>query len=116
MNAIHFNLQIKTNLTSKKTMNYFPNKLFTMIVITISLTSCGNLSNEVDNKLNELKNKTESLDSVINKEVNKVLMLDSLINREGEKVKKLDSLINKNSSKLDSISNEKFKLYEKIIK
>jgi len=50
-----------------KTMNYFPNKLFLTIVITFSLNACGNLSNEVENKLNELKKKTESLDSIINK-------------------------------------------------
>ncbi len=104
--------EIKTN----KSMKYFPNKLFLTIIATFSLTACGNLSNEVENKLNELKSKTESLDSIINKEVNKVLTLDSLINGESDKVKKLDSLINKNSSKLDSISNKKIKLYEKIIK
>ena len=95
--------------------NYF---LYILAAVLASafLASCGNLGNEVENKLNELKNKTESLDSMINKEVDKVLTLDSLINGESEKVKKLDSLINKNSSKLDSISNEKIKLFEKIIK
>jgi len=81
-------------------MNYFPNKLFLTIVITFSLTACGDLSNEVENKLNELKNKTESLDSNINKEV--------------DKVKKLDTLINKSSSQLDSISKIGSNLLEKI--
>jgi len=95
--------------------NYFLSILAAVLAATF-LASCGNLGNEVENKLNELKNKTESLDSMINKEVDKVLTLDSLINGESEKVKKLDSLINKNSSKLDSISNEKIKLFEKIIK
>lgn len=45
----------------QETMNYFPNKLLLTIVITFSLTACGNLSNEVENKLNELQNKTESV-------------------------------------------------------
>ena len=81
-------------------MNYFPNKLFLTIVITFSLTACGDLSNEVENKLNELKNKTESLDSNINKEV--------------DKVKKLDTSINKSSSQLDSISKIGSNLLEKI--
>ncbi len=97
-------------------MKYFLNKLILTILATFSLTSCGNLSKEVENKLNDLKRKTESLDSIINKEVDKVLTLDSLINSESDKFKKLDSLININSSKLDSISNEKIKLYERIIK
>ncbi|MBK7696773.1 MAG: hypothetical protein IPI30_21365 [Saprospiraceae bacterium] len=76
-------------------MKYFPNKLILTILATFSLTSCGNLSKEVENKLNDLKRKTESLDSIINKEVDKVLTLDSLINSESDKFKKLDSLINK---------------------
>ena len=87
--------------------------IFTMLAMFL-LASCGNLSNEVENKLNELKNKTESLDSLINKEVDKVLTLDSLINEEKEKVKKLDTLINKSSSQLDSISKRGSKLLEKI--
>ncbi len=97
-------------------MKCFQNNLFLTILVTFSLTGCGNLSNEVEKKINELKNKTGSLDSLINKEVDKVLSLDSLINGESDKVKKLDSLINKTSSKLDSIANEKIKLYERIIK
>ena len=46
-------------------MKYFLNKLFLTILTTLSLTACGNISNEVENKLNELENKTESLDSTI---------------------------------------------------
>lgn len=88
--------------------------IFTMLAMFL-LASCGNLSNEVENKLNELKNKTESLDSLINKEVDKVLTLDSLINKESDKIKKLDTLINKSSSQLDSISKRGSKLLEKII-
>jgi septal ring factor EnvC (AmiA/AmiB activator) len=95
-------------------MKYFPNKLLLTVLATFSLAACGNLSNEVENKLNELKSKTESLDSIINKEVDKVSTLDSLINKESEKVKKLDTLINKSSSQLDSISKRGSKLLEKI--
>jgi hypothetical protein len=95
-------------------MHYFLNKHFLAIVITFSLTACGNLSKEVENKLNELKSKTEILDSIINKEVDKVLTLDSLISKESEMVKKLDTLINKSSSQLDSISKRGSKFLEKI--
>lgn len=97
-------------------MNHFTNKYFPAIIAFVSLSSCGNLSNEVENKLNELKDKTESLDSLINKEVDKVLTLDSLINKESEKIKKLDTLIHKSSSQLDSISKKGSGLIEKITK
>lgn len=95
-------------------MKYLPNKLFVTVATMFFLTACGDISNKVDNKLNELQNKTESLDSLINKEVYKVLTLDSLINIESDKVKKLDTLINKSSSQLDSISKRGSKLLEKI--
>lgn len=98
-------------------MKNFLRNYFLPILVAVSFTACSNdLTNEVKNKLDELKNKTESLDSLINKEVDKVLTLDSLINFESGKVKKLDSLIDKTSSKFDSIANEKFKLIEKIMK
>jgi predicted site-specific integrase-resolvase len=89
------------------------NIIFTMAAIFL-LASCGNLSNEVENRLNKLKNKTESLDSLINKEVDKVLTIDSILNKEREKVKKLDTLINKSSFQLDSISKKGSRLLEKI--
>lgn len=89
--------------------------VFILILAVFILTACGNMSEKVEKKLNELQDKTESLDSLINKKVDKVLTLDSLINFESDKVKKLDSLFNKTSSKLDSISNEKIKHIEKII-
>ena len=91
-------------------------KVSVLTLAVFILSSCGDISEKAKKKLNELQKKTESLDSLINKEVDKVLSLDSLINFESDKVKKLDSLINKTSSKLDSISNEKIKLFEKIIK
>lgn len=89
------------------------NKIFPTLIITFSFISCNNLSNEVENKLNDLNRKTDSLDSIINKEVDKVLTLDSLINKESEKVKKLDTLINKSSSQLDSILKKGSKLLER---
>ncbi len=79
-------------------------KTYVLILITaVFFGACGSVSSEVENKLNELKSKTDSLDSLINKEVDKVLTLDSLVNQESEKVKKLDTLINKTTSQLDSI-------------
>ncbi len=96
-------------------MNNFPIMILLIIVVTFSFTACGNLSNDVENRLNTLKNKTKSLDSIINKEVDKVSTLDSLINKESEKVKKLDTLINKTSYQLDSISKKGSKLLEKFI-
>jgi len=86
-----------------------------LLLVFISLASCGDLKREVENNLNDLKKKAESLDSLVNKEVDKVLALDSLINLESDKVKKLDSLINKSSSRLDSISNEKIESLEKLL-
>ena len=91
-------------------------KVPVFILTVYILTACGNAGKNIEEKLNELQDKTESLDSLLNKEVDKVLTLDSLINLESEKVQKLDSLVNKTSSKLDSISNEKIKRFEKIIK
>jgi hypothetical protein len=86
--------------------------IFQLSVVTF-LTSCGNVGSEVENKLNDLKKKTESLDSLVNKEVDKVLTLDSLIIEESNKVKKLDTLINKTTSKLDSLAGKGSKLNKK---
>jgi copper homeostasis protein CutC len=95
-------------------MKNFQTNIIFKISAMLLLASCGNLSTEVDNKLNELKNKTESLDSLVNNEVDKVLTLDSLINKESEKIKKLDSLIDKSTSKLDSIAKRGSNILEKI--
>lgn len=96
-------------------MRFLPIKSFLTIVTFLFLSSCGNVSDEVENKLNALIDKTETLDSIINKEVDKVLVLDYLIHDENEKVKKLDSLIQKSASKLDSISNESINRYERLL-
>jgi hypothetical protein len=85
-------------------MKQSTNKLFTGILLTLLMSSCSNLSTEVETKLLELKSKTESLDSMINKEADKVLQLDSLVNLESDKVKKLDTLIHQSASQLDSIT------------
>jgi len=95
-------------------MTYIHKNIFFTILAMFLFSSCGNISNEVENKLNELKSMTESLDSLINKEVDKVITLDSLIDKESEKVKKLDTLIHKSSSQLDSIFKKGSKLIEKI--
>lgn len=86
---------------------------FLPVITVFALTACGDLSREVEEKLNELNTKTESLDSLVNQEFEKVLTLDSLINSESEKVKKLDSLIDKSASRIDSISNRGSKILEK---
>ncbi len=89
----------------------------TLLLISVAglLISCGDVSNRIEEKLNELNNKAEQLDSLVNKEVDKVLALDSLINMESKKVKELDSLVRKSSSKIDSIADEKIKTFKKLM-
>ena len=83
-------------------------KISAVIIVSVGLfSSCSDISKKVEDKINELNNKTEKLDSLVNSEFDKVISLDSLINKESDKVKKLDSLINKSSSKIDSIANDK---------
>ena len=94
----------------KTTKNYW-----LLLLSIVLLSSCSFINDEAERRLNELKDKTESLDSLINKEVDKILALDSLINTETDKVKKLDSIINESTSKLDSISNEKVRVFKKIL-
>ena len=92
-------------------------KLFKESVVLLFIiglfTSCGDVTQKVEDKINELNNKTEQLDSIVNKELNKVKSLDSIISKEGEKVKKLDSLIIKSTSKIDSIAKDKLNLLNK---
>jgi hypothetical protein len=86
-------------------------KLWLIIIASASLlTSCGNLSTDVENKLNELKSKSESLDSMLTKEVNKVYALDTLINTEHVKVKQLDSIIQSKTKLLQQLT-QKAKFY-----
>ncbi len=76
-----------------------------LILIAGLITSCGNISKQVDEKLNQISTKVEHLDSIVNREVDKVKDLDTLINLESDKIKKLDTLINETSTKIDSITN-----------
>ena len=89
--------------------NKMKNLLKTILLITVMglLISCSDMSKNIEEKLNELSNKTDHLDSLVNKEFDKVKSLDSLINFESDKVKAIDSLVNKSSSRLDSIAKEK---------
>jgi len=92
-----------------------PMNILHLILMVGLLTSCGDMSKTVEEKLNELNNKAQHLDSLVNKEIDKVLVLDSLINMEGKKVKELDSIVRKSSSKIDSIANEKIKTLKKLM-
>lgn len=86
------------------------------IIIGIGLlTSCGDMTKKLDDKLNELSTKAEQLDSLVNREVDRVLTLDTLINFENDKVKRLDSLINKTSSRIDSLASGEIELLRKIV-
>jgi hypothetical protein len=93
--------------------NHFYNS-FVLITFTGVLISCGDISKQAEEKINQLNAKTEKLDSLVNKELKKVNSLDSIINKEGARVKKLDSLITKSTSKIDSIANSKMNLLKKI--
>jgi hypothetical protein len=50
-------------------MKTFSIRLYLPIVALALFTSCDSASTQVENKLNELLNKTEALDSLINHEV-----------------------------------------------
>ena len=88
-------------------------KIF-FITFTAVLVSCGDISKQAEEKINQLNAKTAKLDSLVNKELKKVNALDSIINKEGAKVKKLDSIITKSTSKMDSIAKSKMDLLKKI--
>lgn len=99
-----------------KTMNHPRNYFFVSVFGLLILSSCGNVSREVETKINELENRTKALDSFINKEAEKVLTLDSLLNKEQDKIKKLDTLIDKSSSRFDSIKKRTGNLLENTLK
>lgn len=85
-----------------------------LLAVIVIATSCGDLNQKVEDKLNLLNNKADKLDSIVNNELKKVNTLDSLIEKEGSKVKRLDSLIDKSTSKIDSITNAKKNTLEKL--
>jgi hypothetical protein len=107
---------MKENSNYKESIKVLNKKINLTLLTAIHLTSCGNISKEVQNKINELNNKTETLDSILNKEIGKVLTLDSLVDKEREKVKILDTLISRTSSKLDSITKKGGQFLEKVTK
>lgn len=67
--------------------------------------SCGDVSRKVNEKIEELTQKSESLDSLVNNEINEILPIDSLMKTEQEKFTQIDSLVQKPIKKLDSIVN-----------
>ena len=73
-------------------MKSIQNNFFFIPVSVFFLTACGDITNEVEGKLNDIKNKTESV--------------DSLLNKETEKVKNLDTLIDESTTKVDEITNK----------
>lgn len=89
--------------------------ILTILFALLILTSCKQITNKVDEKINLLNTKVEQLDSMVNHEVNKVMALDSLINLEGDKVKKLDSLIDRSTTRIDSIAQEKVSKIKNIL-
>lgn len=91
-------------------------KFLLILMVALFLNSCADLSKEAESKLRELQTKTNSLDSIIRTEVDKVASLDSLINSETDKLKSLDSLVNQSTSKIDSITRDKVKVLERVLK
>jgi peptidoglycan hydrolase CwlO-like protein len=85
-------------------------------MLIFSFFACNNLSEQVENKLNSLQNKTDSLDALINQEIEKVTNLDSLINTEHQKVRKLDSVIQKTGERIDSFTGNKAKQIERLVR
>lgn len=118
-NIFIFNIHyITTDLLSYirylKLSSVLPMKNYILLAVLVATVSCGDLNQQVEDKLNLLNNKADKLDSIVNKELDKVHTLDSLIEKEGSKVKRLDSLIDKSTSKLDSIANAKKTAVEKL--
>jgi len=51
---------------------------FSAFIILAALQSCGEASQQLEDKLNQLNSKANQLDSLVNKEIEKVSSLDSL--------------------------------------
>lgn len=90
--------------------------IIALIIVFGLLTSCNQITDKVNDKLNLLEVKTNQLDSLINTEIDKVMALDTLINFENEKVQQLDELINKSTTRIDSIANHKVNTLRNILK
>ena len=78
--------------------------------------SCTEVSKQVEEKLDKLKNTAVQIDSIVDSGVRKIKQLDTLVNSETDKKQLIDSLVNKGSLKIDSIANNKIEQLKKIIK
>jgi hypothetical protein len=59
-------------------------------VLVFTLSSCGEITNQIDEKQKQLENKIQSLDSTVNAEVERVKVIDSLVKQEKAAI---DSLV-----------------------
>lgn len=64
--------------------------VITQAVLILMLSSCGEISNQIDEKQKQLENKIQSLDSTVNAEVERVKVIDSLVKQEKAAI---DSLV-----------------------
>lgn len=64
--------------------------VITQAIFIFTLSSCGEISNQLDEKQKQLENKIQSLDSTVNAEVERVKVIDSLVKQEKEAI---DSLV-----------------------
>lgn len=66
------------------------NRLLTVTIIAFVCSSCGEISNQIDEKQKQLESKIQSLDSTVNAEVERVKVIDSLVKQEKAAI---DSLV-----------------------
>ncbi len=59
-------------------------------ILVFTLSSCGEITNQIDEKQKQLENKIQSLDSTVNAEVERVKVIDSLVKQEKAAI---DSLV-----------------------
>jgi PBP1b-binding outer membrane lipoprotein LpoB len=60
--------------------------LIPILFSCVLITSCNQLSDEVDNQINDIKNKKEEIDKATN--------VDTIIKKETDKIKDLDNVLN----------------------
>lgn len=65
-------------------------RLLTLSVVAFACSSCGEISNQIDEKQKQLESKIQSLDSTVNSEVERVKVIDSLVKQEKAAI---DSLV-----------------------
>ncbi|MFC3417370.1 hypothetical protein [Algoriphagus hitonicola] len=80
-----------------------PHLPIAVFVLLLCFTSCENLEEKLQEKVNLINEKAGSLDSLMNKELEKINSLDSLVNKELDKVQKLDSMLNREIQKVSSV-------------